>query len=208
MNNPVTVIPPRVPFLDPRTGDISRAWYLLILALVNRVGGEEGLGTDDLAIGTLIGNMSSNLDAMVGRLDVALGSLPTDTPIVFDQLSIAPSAEYRQDDNPAPTLIGDYRQDDVSPVVWVGTLGQQNADRVAITGGTLDGTAIGATTASTGKFTTVTSNGGASFMTTSAALTNGAAAAAATILNAPVAGNPTKWIGINDNGTLRYIPAW
>lgn len=50
--------------------------------------------------------------------------------------------------------------------------------------------------------------GGAVFLSTSSALTNGAAAAAATLLNAPVAGNPTKWIAINDNGTVRYIPAW
>jgi len=40
------------------------------------------------------------------------------------------------------------------------------------------------------------------------ALTNGAAAATATLTNAPAAGNPTKWIPINDNGTTRYIPAW
>jgi hypothetical protein len=39
-------------------------------------------------------------------------------------------------------------------------------------------------------------------------LTNGAAAAAGTLLNAPAAGNPTKWIPINDNGTTRYVPAW
>lgn len=60
--------------------------------------------------------------------------------------------------------------------------------------------------------TTVTGNltvpGGASVIFTSTALTNGAGAAAGTITNAPVAGNPTKWIGINDNGTVRYIPAW
>lgn len=43
---------------------------------------------------------------------------------------------------------------------------------------------------------------------TSVALANGAAAAAGTLGNAPVAGNPTKWIPINDNGTTRYIPAW
>ena len=39
-------------------------------------------------------------------------------------------------------------------------------------------------------------------------LTNGSGAGAGTITNAPVAGNPTKWIPINDNGTTRYIPAW
>jgi hypothetical protein len=50
--------------------------------------------------------------------------------------------------------------------------------------------------------------GSTTMHTTSVALTNGAAAAAGTLLNAPVAGNPTKWIPINDNGTTRYIPAW
>lgn len=43
---------------------------------------------------------------------------------------------------------------------------------------------------------------------TIAALTDGAAAATATMTNAPAAGNPTKWIPIDDNGTTRYIPAW
>ena len=55
---------------------------------------------------------------------------------------------------------------------------------------------------------TVTVTGGATFLTTSSALTNGAGVGAGTITNAPAAGNPTKWIGINDNGTTRYIPAW
>jgi len=43
---------------------------------------------------------------------------------------------------------------------------------------------------------------------TSAALTDGAGASTATLTNAPSAGNPTKWIAINDNGTTRYIPTW
>ncbi len=38
--------------------------------------------------------------------------------------------------------------------------------------------------------------------------TNGAGAQTGTLLNAPAAGNPTKWIPVNDNGTTRYIPAW
>lgn len=204
----VTFVPPRVPFLDPRTGDISRAWYLLILSIINRVGGPDGLSTDDLALGALTSNTSPNLDALLGRLDVALGSLPATAQPVVDQLSTSPSSEYKPEDSISPVVIADYRQDDVTPVVWVGSLGQQNADRVAISGGAIDGTAIGALVTAAGKFTVVTSNGGASFMTTSAALTNGAGAAAGTLLTAPVAGNPTKWIAINDNGTLRYIPAW
>ncbi len=55
---------------------------------------------------------------------------------------------------------------------------------------------------------TITTLGGATFHTTSSALTDGAGVGAGTIATAPAAGNPTKWIGINDNGTTRYIPAW
>ncbi len=39
-------------------------------------------------------------------------------------------------------------------------------------------------------------------------LNNGAGASAGTLTNAPTAGNPTKWVAIDDNGTTRYIPAW
>lgn len=41
-----------------------------------------------------------------------------------------------------------------------------------------------------------------------AAFTDGAGAAVGTLNNAPAAGNPTKWISIDDNGTTRKIPAW
>jgi hypothetical protein len=58
------------------------------------------------------------------------------------------------------------------------------------------------------KLTDLTINRAATFLTTSVALTNGAGASAGTLTNAPAVGNPTKWIGINDNGTTRYIPAW
>ncbi|WP_369053058.1 hypothetical protein [Burkholderia gladioli] len=39
-------------------------------------------------------------------------------------------------------------------------------------------------------------------------LVDGAGSQAATLTNAPLAGNPTKWIPINDNGTVRHVPAW
>lgn len=38
--------------------------------------------------------------------------------------------------------------------------------------------------------------------------TNYAAAQVGTLNNAPTAGNPAKWVAINDNGTLRKIPTW
>lgn len=38
--------------------------------------------------------------------------------------------------------------------------------------------------------------------------TNGAGASLGTLTNAPSAGNPTKWVAIDDNGTTRHVPAW
>ncbi len=42
----------------------------------------------------------------------------------------------------------------------------------------------------------------------SVSLYNGAGSSAATMTNAPVAGNPTKWFQISDNGVTRYVPSW
>lgn len=56
--------------------------------------------------------------------------------------------------------------------------------------------------------TKITVSVGTTMISSTAAFANGAAAAAGTLGNAPAAGNPTKWIPIDDNGTTRYIPAW
>ena len=78
-------------------------------------------------------------------------------------------------------------------------------------GGILAGTSVGlnsATTVTIGAPTGVFLPGGANLLFTTAALGNNAGVAAGTLLNAPSAGNPTKWIAINDNGTIRKIPTW
>lgn len=49
-----------------------------------------------------------------------------------------------------------------SDITGLGSMATQNANNVAITGGAINGTPIGATTASTGKFTTVTATSGIS----------------------------------------------
>lgn len=90
---------------------------------------------------------------------------------------------------------------------------------VKITGGSINGTTIGLTTSAAGSFATtqvggltstqtITAPGGATLIATTGALTNNAAAQVATIVNAPTAGNPTKWFAINDAGVTRYVPAW
>lgn len=47
-------------------------------------------------------------------------------------------------------------------ITGLGTMSTQNANSVAITGGSIDGTPVGATTSSTGKFTTLTATSGIS----------------------------------------------
>lgn len=42
----------------------------------------------------------------------------------------------------------------------------------------------------------------------SVSMNNGAGAALGTLANAPVAGDPTKWVPFDDNGTTRYFPSW
>lgn len=49
---------------------------------------------------------------------------------------------------------------------------------------------------------------GGYLMRSNANMTDGAAAAVGTLNNAPAAGNPTKWLKFDDNGTIRWIPAW
>lgn len=39
-------------------------------------------------------------------------------------------------------------------------------------------------------------------------LNDGAGGATGTLTNAPAAGDPTKWVPIDDNGTTLYLPAW
>jgi len=50
--------------------------------------------------------------------------------------------------------------------------------------------------------------GGTTLLATYATLTAGATGNVPTLTAGPVTGNPTKWIAINDNGTVRHIPAW
>lgn len=68
-----------------------------------------------------------------------------------------------------------------------------SVDATTITGSTISGTIID------------TTNG---LIRSSVDLADGAGAGAGTITNAPAAGNPTKWVPILDNATVRYIPAW
>lgn len=56
--------------------------------------------------------------------------------------------------------------------------------------------------------TSLSLTSGTTMISTTAGFADHAGAQSGTLGNAPAAGNPTKWIAINDNGTTRFIPAW
>lgn len=58
------------------------------------------------------------------------------------------------------------------------------------------------------KVTDLFTNNAAALIKTNTTLTDQSGAQAGTLANAPSAGNPSKWIAINDNGTTRKIPTW
>ena len=60
-------------------------------------------------------------------------------------------------------------------ITGLGTMSTQNANAVAITGGTVNGTSVGATTPSTGAFTTLGATGNASLATITSGTWNGTA---------------------------------
>ena len=59
LNTPIT--PPRVAFIDPRTGAVSREWYMFFLSLYQHVGGSD-LTLDDLQKGP----PADEIDALIG----------------------------------------------------------------------------------------------------------------------------------------------
>lgn len=82
---------------------------------------------------------------------------------------------------------------ELTPRVELGTLASQNDDEVVISGGQIDATITDDST---------------NLIASSSTITNGAGVAAGTLNNSPTAGNPTKWMPVNDNGTIRYVPGW
>lgn len=59
----------------------------------------------------------------------------------------------------APAQVPPMDADDTAPRAHLGTISAQNADNVEVTGGTIDNTSIGQTTAAAAKFTTVAASG-------------------------------------------------
>lgn len=64
------------------------------------------------------------------------------------------------------------------------------------------------TVATKSAITAGLTNNSGNLIDSATTLTNAAGASVAMLTNAPVAGNPTKWAIVNDNGVSRKVPMW
>ena len=188
----ITNIPaPRVAFIDERTGLMAREWYRFFLNLFVLTGsGSSDITVTDLAVSPVPQGTDPNLEP-----DTQLAAMQAQ----YDNAISAIQGAYL-----TPAAIPDTMPFDpiafCNPRQEIGTLGAQDANNVQIGGGTA--------VLSSATIDALTTAGGAVLQTTNAALTDGAGIALGTLTTAPSAGDPTKWIGIDDNGTVRYVPAW
>ena len=75
MPNITNITPPRVPLTDPRTGLISREWYLFLLSLFNQTGGSV-ISLEDGQKGPLVETVDAN--AILSAAQLSSGILPSD----------------------------------------------------------------------------------------------------------------------------------
>lgn len=155
---------------SPEDGDI----WVLTTGMYARVNGVTILVTGasgSVAIGnTLSGDVTATFEA------------DGDTPVTIPTSVISTFGRTLTDDADAATA---------RTTLGLGTIATQNANNVAITGGTINGTSVGATTKSSGGFTTIT---------------NGSAAATSStnfLTDSMVAGNVwtnSAWVGFKYTG--------
>jgi hypothetical protein len=170
-----------VPLIDPRTGLIDRAWYLFFLSLndiATNVVDDVNLATDSIS---LIASYDAALQALAQEVETQPPPVDLSAELIkqieaaglIDCCSglLSQIAEIqKQIDalNASPNL----RPPSVADVSGLGTMAIQNADAVAITGGTINNTVIGGTTPAAGTFTTLIGGGGsANFFQTQGAAT-------------------------------------
>jgi hypothetical protein len=104
MPNITNITPPRVPLSDPKTGLISREWYLFFLSLFNQTGGstisledfQKGPLAQDIdinAIASAVQLSSGTLSSDLGPILTALQALDASQQAAFDPTNLQSSIQ-------------------------------------------------------------------------------------------------------------------
>lgn len=87
MSNPIYFAPYQTPFVDLKTGIISREWYLFLQQMFQRIGGTGGQSTDDILQGVPNELGAAELLALQSSAADAAGQVPVMLPAtMFDDL--------------------------------------------------------------------------------------------------------------------------
>ena len=84
MSDPLRFVPPRVALVDPRTGMVSREWYLFFQGVFNRIGGSTGASTPDIVASLFEDAGSSETNAMLFGVEQDIQQYPTFVEQVAD----------------------------------------------------------------------------------------------------------------------------
>lgn len=155
------------------------------------------------------GNISSNTDALF--VDAVNKRIGIGTNVPGRKIVAQQAGDTRIVVGDTATFSYNFSVSHVSVGAGFGCLGREGLGPL-ITWDSNGNTRFGISVAPTGVYRVeidgALSVSSTTMIRTATSFTNGAGAALGTLTNAPVAGPPTKWIPINDNGTTRYIPAW
>jgi hypothetical protein len=76
MSEPLRLLPPRVAFVDPKTGMMTRDWYMFFQGLYERVGGATAASIGDLTTDLFEDAGTSEVTALLGTLSDAMQQCP------------------------------------------------------------------------------------------------------------------------------------
>ena len=152
----------REPFIDPRTNQISRAWWIWLQQLMTRIGGSDG--TDITALQAAVTALIALTTAQGLQIDGFVPLPPDLDEYADDGMSYAAPAGYgKLEDSLAQfaettsaQLAGVMTDETGSGALVFGT--NPTINGASLTGGSANNQSIGATTPAAGTFTTLRGN--------------------------------------------------
>lgn len=193
MANQVAAIPsPETPVLKSGGGMSDVWWRFICVTLLQRTGGAAGVDVSALQkqVTELAGELTS-LDAEFHSASPLAAMIIAlfDRVVWLESNSAAPiPLSLNGDETPAAVPMQQPLEDVPVPVT-LPSVGSDALVPVPYLGNSL----------------AVRQDGS---LGSNVSLGTGAASSTATLTNAPVSGNPSKWVPVDDQGTTRYLPLW